>query len=493
MLLDCRFALGLYVLATSLPRAVVACIDQTADFYAVANPYQGGGWEDYVDPGAATATLTRERDGMGLTFTTSGLNKGTYTLWTIIFNDPSKCANQAENPTGQCDAGADMLNMEVASLLRGGGDVVDESGVLSISTWFPKDKPMEQLPGSLGGSLTDTFGAEVQLLLLWHGDPLPLDNNATSLDGLEAQLHDIQGGCGYQRVNGGMDPPPINITLFGGPFEFCPMLQGAVFPAVPEPDNVASNQYQTTSMYTIADPYQGGGFLDLVDMSSASVTRTPEGIGLFFTTQGLPAGTYTLWTIIFNDPSKCANAAGNPVGQCDTGGDMLNQEISTVLRGAGDVVDDSGALAISSWNPRDDPEEHLPGGLWGALMEPFKSEVQLLLLWHGAPLPLGNGTSLDSLEAQLHDMQGGCGYYRVNGGMDPPPIEIELFGGPFEFCPMMQGAVFVATAEPTPAPSMIGGPTPTTEPAPSPTSAATCLSSVVLPAFGMLSIMLHVL
>jgi hypothetical protein len=35
---------------------------------------------------------------------------------------------------------------------------------------------------------------------------------------------------------------------------------------------------------------------------------------------------------------------------------------------------------------------------------------------------------LASLEAQIHDISGGCEYYRVNGGMDPPPIEVELLG-----------------------------------------------------------------
>ena len=124
-----------------------------------------------------------------------------------------------------------MLNPEVSSVLRAGGDVVDESGTLTMVSWLPVGSDLP-FPANVMGSLTHPESAEVHNLLVWHGLPPPL-SDGTDLSSLEMQIHDLQGGCEYYRVSGGMDPPPLNITLMGGPFELCPMLQGTYF-AVPE-------------------------------------------------------------------------------------------------------------------------------------------------------------------------------------------------------------------------------------------------------------------
>jgi hypothetical protein len=123
-------------------------------------------------------------------------------------------------------------------------------------------------------------------------------------------------------------------------------------------------------------------------------------------------------------------------------------------------------LSLRPGRPRMMRPKLLPGSLWGTLTEHCNNEVQLVLLSHGDPLPMGNGTSFDSLESQSYDMQGGCRYYRENSGMDPyihTPIQIQLFGGDFEFCPLLKGVVVPATAYPTPAPSgaTLGTPAPT--------------------------------
>lgn len=125
---------------------------------------------------------------------------------------------------------------------------------------------------------------------------------------------------------------------------------------------------------------------------------------------------------------------------------MLNPEVSSVLRAGGDVVDESGTLTMVSWLPvgSDLP---FPGNVMGSLTHPESAEVHNLLVWHGLPLPLGDGTDLSSLEMQIHDLQGGCEYYRVNGGMDPPPLNVTLMGGPFELCPMLQGTYFAVPEE----------------------------------------------
>lgn len=170
--------------------------------------------------------------------------------------------------------------------------------------------------------------------------------------------------------------------------------------------------------------------------SKAILSRTDSGLGLYLQTTNLEPGTYTLWWIIYNSPEECNNESGAS-SMCD-GGDMLNPKVSSVLRAGGDVVDESGALTMVSWLPVGSD----PGNVMGSLTNPESAEVHNLLVWHGLPLLLGDGTDLSSLEMQIHDLQGGCEFYRVNGGMDPAPINVTLMGGPFELCPMLQGTYF---------------------------------------------------
>jgi hypothetical protein len=154
-----------------------------------------------------------------------------------------------------------------------------------------------------------------------------------------------------------MDPSPIEIQLLGGPFKFCPMTQGAVFPA--SEGQTVGVPPQPAQMYAMANPFQGGGWGNYVEDSTATLASTDGGLGLFFNTKNLPKGSYTVWLVIYNDPHKCTNAGGNPTGQCDAGGDMLNQDVSTLLRGAGDVVDDPGDPVASSWTAKNDAAQTL--------------------------------------------------------------------------------------------------------------------------------------
>ena len=75
---------------------------------------------------------------------------------------------------------------------------------------------------------------------------------------------------------------------------------------------------QTVDMFEFAGDF-GGGYGPAVDpgVAIATATRTEAGIGLYATTQGLPAGTYTIWWFIVNDPSVCVKNDTTYPGQCD--------------------------------------------------------------------------------------------------------------------------------------------------------------------------------
>ena len=55
-----------------------------------------------------------------------------------------------------------------------------------------------------------------------------------------------------------------------------------------------------------------GSFLppDPISGASASLVRTPNGINAHINTNSLPAGTYTVWFVVWNDPSQCVGGCG---------------------------------------------------------------------------------------------------------------------------------------------------------------------------------------
>jgi hypothetical protein len=138
----------------------------------------------------------------------------------------------------------------------------------------------------------------------------------------------------------------------------------------------------------------------------------------------------------------CSNAGEtNPIVQCDAGGDMFNPEISTLLRAAGDIVDESGGLAISSWTPKDNPMEHFLGGQWGLSRIPMQvrfnsSSFGVGTHFHWATEPVW--ILVWSLNKSMTYTRRMWILPEDEWGMYSSPIEIQLFGGgPFEFCPSM--------------------------------------------------------
>ncbi|MEO0534161.1 MAG: PEP-CTERM sorting domain-containing protein [Cyanobacteria bacterium P01_A01_bin.123] len=170
-----------------------------------------------------------------------------------------------------------------------------------------------------------------------------------------------------------------------------------------------------------------------IEDSTASLTRLTDAIEISFETQSLPAGTHTLWWILFGQPEFCTDGCGTD--------DLSNEAVeASSLFGTGIIVGEDG---VGHFEARLEVGE-LPQGedqvLRGdGLKDPFGTEVHALTRWHG---PASDDPDL--LEKQISTFNGGCA----------TPEEPDLFP-----CANLQATVFPATSEPeaVPEPSSILG------------------------------------
>ena len=133
--------------------------------------------------------------------------------------------------------------------------------------------------------------------------------------------------------------------------------------------------------------------------SSAKLTRGDGLVWLRINTTGLPAGAYTLWWVIFNNPDACG-ADG-----C-TGGDFGNPAVAaSALFATGGVVLENGIGHFRAHLEENDPPGQV---LFGpGLVTASGAEIHIIVRYHG---PAGTG---DLLTAQTTTFGGGC------MGMDP--------------------------------------------------------------------------
>ena len=128
----------------------------------------------------AFATLSRDQDGVELTFDTL-LPIGTYTGWWVIFNNPEFCVDG-------CGAD-DFERPEVnASIFWATGEVVSAEGMASFSAQLGEgETPSGADQVLFGEGLEDSFKAEIHPIIRTHGLPIP---------GLvEEQITTFNGGC----------------------------------------------------------------------------------------------------------------------------------------------------------------------------------------------------------------------------------------------------------------------------------------------------------
>ena len=153
-----------------------------------------GGPKNVLKPGTFSppteggkATLRRGSDYIQFTMHTTGLPKGAYTVWYVIFNDPDACS-------GEC--GEDDLFLPKTAVVWATGKVVMSSGVGNFSDklYVGERREPETQEGILGESLMsplqNAHGAEVHLIVKYHG-PASRDPHTRY-----EQLHTLLGSCG---------------------------------------------------------------------------------------------------------------------------------------------------------------------------------------------------------------------------------------------------------------------------------------------------------
>jgi hypothetical protein len=127
-------------------------------------------------------------------------------------------------------------------------------------------------------------------------------------------------------------------------------------------------------------------------------------------TNGLYAGAYTNWWIVFNNPGECTypipaiGAACGPDG--DDPGDFGNPDVgASVLYATGNVVDEDGEGGFAAHLKMGDTD----GALFGpGLKYPRGAEIHIVVRHHGEVIP-------SMMPAQIMTVGGGCG---VNFCMD---------------------------------------------------------------------------
>ena len=135
-----------------------------------------------------TSDLVRTVDGISINIDTTDLPVGAYTVWWVIFDDLSLCSdgecgeNDVLPPHGNAEAGVTV------GWLPGGIVGPDRMGHFSGSLAVG----LENAPGQVmfGDGLTNPIGAEVHVILRYHGPVIWSDANQ-----LLEQLNSYQGNC----------------------------------------------------------------------------------------------------------------------------------------------------------------------------------------------------------------------------------------------------------------------------------------------------------
>ena len=130
------------------------------------------------------STIIREPSGVTINVHTN-IAPGAYTVWLLVWNDPSQCTNVgATNCLPPPAGGSDVPD----SIMFGTGQVVPSSGRGDFAVHLPVgDTDRLIIGGTLQTGLTNAVGSEIHVILRHHGDALP--------DALEAQITLPAGAC----------------------------------------------------------------------------------------------------------------------------------------------------------------------------------------------------------------------------------------------------------------------------------------------------------
>ena len=295
------------------------------------------------------ATLTRSQAGMSLSASVSGLTPGgTYTLWLILFNDPTACA-------AAC-AGSDLMGAGVGgSGVNGDGLIADANGNGTYAaTLAVGDAGHHQV--IFGPGLTDPMDAELHVVIRNHGP--------TSADPAELleQTSIVQGGCTEESSVTGTGTGTFTcwdpyVGIFSGSNTTVSSLE--IFQS--EAEVAAPN---------IGEEING----------TSTVVRTVNGLDVTIVDNELTAGNvYTIW-ILIDQPGVANPDAEGPGSVFDI---ALNLTFGVAdENGVGTF---SGTLAANVEVVADDGTGKLiivPG----TLVDPIGANVRLFVKDHGPPL-----------------------------------------------------------------------------------------------------------
>lgn len=146
---------------------------------------------DFFPPTSKSkATLKRGADYIQFNIHTNGLPQGAYTVWYIIFNNPSDCAGPGSNG-GLC--GLDDLFLPSTAIVWATGKVVQGNGIGNFKDRIYVGEQRSEtilLGADLTSPLAAPKNAEVHAIIKYHG----LASEDPGL--LYAQLHTLLGNCG---------------------------------------------------------------------------------------------------------------------------------------------------------------------------------------------------------------------------------------------------------------------------------------------------------
>jgi hypothetical protein len=140
---------------------------------------------DFTPVAGASSKIVRNDNGVTVSVSTT-VDPGTYTMWMLLWNDPSQCGG---SPGLECDPAVDALDC----VLFTAGHVVGNNGTLNYSghrrVYDSSGSIVEEgVPGPpCASGLTNPQGAAIHLIIRSHGPKQPGQVNL--------QISTLLGGC----------------------------------------------------------------------------------------------------------------------------------------------------------------------------------------------------------------------------------------------------------------------------------------------------------
>ena len=144
-----------------------------------------GGVEVLFRKQRGTSELVRDAEGISMSFDTTDLPVGAFTVWWVIFNDPTACTNDDCGGSDARSGGpAEAAILWATSGIVGPDRIGHASAHLKVG--------LENAPGYVhrGPGLTNPMGSEVHIVVKYHGPPQYDDPEVLAL-----QLTTFVGDC----------------------------------------------------------------------------------------------------------------------------------------------------------------------------------------------------------------------------------------------------------------------------------------------------------